>query len=90
MPDHIHLILMLNQDMVGTGDPSPTIGVVIGWLKYQTTKLCNQAQGTQGRKLWQRSYYDHVIRNIQDYQECWQYIDNNPRKWALEHGMIRE
>jgi hypothetical protein len=34
-------------------------------------------------KLWQKSYYDHVIRNQQDYDETWQYIENNPSKWML-------
>ena len=37
---------------------------------------------TPGRKLWQRSYYDHVIRNEADYLRIWQYIDENPAKWA--------
>ena len=35
------------------------------------------------KKLWQKSYYDHVIRNQQDYDETWQYIENNPSKWML-------
>lgn len=34
------------------------------------------------KTLWQRSYYDHVIRNEQDYLRIWQYIDNNPAGWA--------
>ena len=34
--------------------------------------------------IFQRSYYDHVIRNQQDYDEIWQYIENNPRKWLIE------
>ena len=38
----------------------------------------------EGRSLWQKSYYDHVIRNQRDYDEVWQYIDNNPKKWILE------
>ena len=36
-------------------------------------------------KLWQKSYYDHVIRNQQDYNEIWQYIENNPTKWIMMH-----
>ena len=86
MPDHVHLLLVLD----GTTGGSDTISRIMGWLKYQTTKLCNQAQGTQGRKLWQRSYYDHVIRNLEDYQESWKYIDNNPKAWALKHGLLHE
>ena len=39
-----------------------------------------------GHSIWQRSYYDHVIRNQQDYDDVWEYIDNNPRKWAMHNG----
>ena len=40
MPDHIHLLLRFSWDL-GTGDPSPTLGNVIGWYKYQVTKQIN-------------------------------------------------
>ena len=42
------------------------------------------------KKLFQRSYYDHVIRNQQDYDEIWEYIENNPRKWILDNGAAPE
>ena len=35
------------------------------------------------KKLWQKSYYDHIIRNQNDYNEIWEYIDNNPKKRIL-------
>lgn len=35
-----------------------------------------------GKPIWQRSFYDHIIRNEQDYNEIWQYIENNPQKWS--------
>lgn len=35
-----------------------------------------------GYNIWQRSYYDHVIRSEQDYREIWEYIENNPAKWT--------
>lgn len=77
MPNHIHVLLLI----CGTGNPSPTVGTVIGWFKYQTTKQINLLRGTPGDKLWQRSYHDHIIRDEQDYREIWQYIDENPLKW---------
>ena len=80
MPDHIHLLLRIE----GTGNPSPTLGNVIGWYKYQTTKRINQTDATQGLQVFQRSYYEHVIRNQQDYDSVWEYIENNPRKWAIK------
>ena len=83
MPDHIHLLLRFDRDL-GTENPSPTLGNVIGWLKYQVTKQVDAQIDLNGAKLFQRSYYDHVIRNQQDYDEIWQYIENNPRKWKLQ------
>ena len=61
------------------------MGNVIGWYKYQVTKQVNTQFIHSGEKLFQRSYYDYVIRNQQDYDKIWQYIDNNPKKWLLEH-----
>ena len=82
MPNHIHLLLSLESD--GTGNPSPTVGTIIGWYKYSISKQANQALGTVGTAIFQRSYHDHVIRNEKDYTEIWEYIENNPRKWALD------
>ena len=84
MPDHIHLLLRFDRD-IGTGNPSPTLGTVVGWYKYQVTKQINLYSNNKGERIFQRSYYDHVIRNQQDYNEVWAYIENNPRKWAMEH-----
>ena len=84
MPDHIHLLLRFDWNC-GTGNPSPTLGNVIGWYKYQVTRQINLLTNTQGVRVFQRSYYDHVIRNQQDYDETWQYIENNPRKWVIQN-----
>lgn len=84
MPDHIHMLLRIVRDL-GTGNPSPTLGTIVGWYKYQVTKQVNSHFDQQGEKFFQRSYYDHVIRNQRDYDEVWQYIENNPRKWAMEN-----
>ena len=39
-------------------------------------------------KLWQRSYFDHVIRNEADYLRIWQYIGDNPAHWAEDEYYI--
>lgn len=83
MPDHIHMLLRFDCNS-GTGDPPPTLGNVIGWYKYQVTKQVNLQSNNKSERVFQRSYYDHVIRNQQDYDEIWQYIENNPRKWLIE------
>ena len=79
MPNHIHIIFSVNND--GRGNPSPTIVNAVGWLKYSITKQINQIYGSVGNKIFQRSFYDHIIRGEKDYLEIWEYIDNNPQKW---------
>ena len=79
MPNHIHIIFSVNND--GRGDPSPTIINAVGWLKYSVTKQINQICGNIGNKIFQRSFYDHIIRGEKDYLEIWEYIENNPFRW---------
>lgn len=83
MPNHIHLLLSMSKDD-GRGDPSPTVDAAMGWLKYQATKEINIARNTVGEKVFQRSFYDHVVRNYDDYLEINKYIYNNPRHWYLD------
>ena len=81
MPNHIHLLLSIDAGN-GTGNPSPTLGSIVGWYKYQTTKAINERSGTNGKRVFQRSFHDHVIRGEKDYQKIWNYIDGNPLRWA--------
>ena len=83
MPNHIHLLLSVKKDN-GRGDPSPTIKSAMGWLKYQITKDVNAIKGTSGEKIFQRSFYDHIIRNPDDYRECAKYIRDNPVRWYCD------
>jgi hypothetical protein len=48
--------------------------IVVGHLKSYTTKK-------YGTKLWQRSYYEHIIRNESDYLNIWEYVNSNALKW---------
>lgn len=81
MPDHIHVILLLEPQKCGRGNPAPTLGNIIGWFKYQTAKAFNAGRSDR-EKLWQRNYYEHAIRNDRDHRECAEYIQNNPLAWA--------
>lgn len=77
VPDHIHLILRIESDINGRMISAPTVSTVVGsmirWVSRQA-----------GRPIWQKSFYDHGIRNQRDYDEIWQYIENNPLKYALK------
>ena len=83
MPDHIHFLISIEKG--GTGNPSPTTDTVIAWFKYQTTKEINLRRNTAGEKFWQRSFFDHVVRNKQDFEEIWNYIDTNPQRWIEKY-----
>ena len=64
--------------------PSPSLGKIVAYFKYQSTKHINQRYDTPGTRIWQRNYYDHVIRDNIDLQRLRQYVQDNPMKWALD------
>jgi len=88
MPTHIHAIIVLD-DTAGAS-PRPTLMDVIRVFKSMSTRLCNQNDNVEGRKIWQTSFYDEVIRNEQMYQAIWRYIDENPIKWVEDEYYIEE
>ncbi len=61
-----------------------SIGRLIGAYKTTSTKYVNQLRGTPGERLWQRNYYEHVVRNDADLLRIREYIDNNPAQWELD------
>ena len=77
MPDHVHLLLSLGAPQTEGGRPmvAPTdISRVIQQWKGIVTKQV-------GFPIWQKSFFDHIIRNEQDFQRIWNYIVTNPIKW---------
>ena len=72
MPNHIHLIIVLQSD--GRPQVAPTISRVVKQFKGAVSKKI-------GFTIWQKSFHDHIIRNENDYREIWEYIDTNPLKW---------
>lgn len=77
MPDHIHLLISIRTDENGRTQFAPTISRVVKQFKGSITKQI-------GRPIWQKSFYDHGIRNQQDYDEIWEYIENNPMKYLIQ------
>jgi REP element-mobilizing transposase RayT len=59
-----------------------TLGQIVAYFKYQTTKHINQIRNTPGLPLWQRNYYEHIIRNEDELNRIGEYIINNPMQWA--------
>ncbi len=75
MPNHIHLLLQINTDPDGRSMIAPTISTVVRLMKGTVTKQA-------GFPVWQKGFYDHIIRNDNDYRDIWNYIEGNPSKWA--------
>ncbi len=65
--------------------PAPgSVGAIIGQFKSIVTKRINQLRQAPCLPVWQRNYYEHVIRNESDLNEIRQYILDNPAKWELD------
>ena len=60
------------------------MGQVVAYFKYQSTKHINEIRATPGVPIWQRNYYDHIIRDEHALQRIRDYIATNPLRWALD------
>ena len=60
------------------------VGRLVGVFKTVTTKRFNETQCSPGEKLWQRNYYERIIRNEQSYIKISEYIQNNPQNWKTD------
>ena len=82
MPNHIHMLLTIHTESTASDVPAnERIPFLISSFKRFTNKAAEA-------NLWQRSYYDHVIRDESDYLTRWNYIENNPAKWILDRFYV--
>ena len=90
MPNHIHGIMII----VGAGlKPAPTdtekthgLPEIICGLKTFSARRINQIRNTPGAKLWQRNYYEHIVRNENELNRIRQYIIDNPKNWKSDRN----
>ncbi len=80
MPNHIHMIISIDDNWRTLF--APTVSRIIKQFKGVITKQT-------GQSVWQRSFYDHIIRDERDYMDKWNYIENNPAKWLDDEFYIR-
>jgi putative transposase len=90
MPDHVHgIVIVIEIDMnfcrgeVTSPLRKPTLGNIVAYFKYQSTKMANAIQGTPGYRIWQRNYYDRIIRDEKELNNMRAYIFDNPVTWCL-------
>ena len=59
---------------------------IVGFYKMNTAKRINQFRNTPGMPVWQRNYYEHIIRNDKSLNQIRQYIRDNPFNWGIDEN----
>lgn len=83
MPNHIHGILIIQRSGLEP-DPTKSISEIVRQFKTFSAKKINILRNTKGQSVWQRNYYEHIVRNEHGFMEINEYIENNPQKWELD------
>lgn len=87
MSDHVHFVVRLLDDAdrrgsrraaQGAQPRAPTLGNIVGAFKTVAARSINARGGTTGQRVWQRNYYERVIRNEDELRYIREYIRNNP------------
>jgi putative transposase len=89
MPNHMHGIVVIAEANVGAtnqpplpkGPTSKAIGTIVGAFKAAVTRRINALRGAPHTPVWQRNYYEHVIRDEDDLNRRREYIVSNPLHW---------
>ena len=92
MPNHLHCIIIIQRNLSGgrpsapTGDinQNQTLSSFVSGFKSVVTKRINILRDTPKKPVWQRSYYDHIIRNDKSLKRIHEYISNNPVNWEQD------
>lgn len=79
MPNHIHAIMYLKKDVA---TPSPTLMDIVCAYKSLTTRFCKQCKPIN--RVFQVSFFEHVLRTRRDYDETVRYIYQNPQRWLFD------
>jgi REP element-mobilizing transposase RayT len=99
MPNHIHGIITLRGSVGAdprvrpiTSQP-PTLSRIVQWFKTMTTNeyLRNVEAGRWEpiiSRLWQRNYYEHIVRDEEDLERIRVYIEDNPRNWSMDPDFV--
>jgi putative transposase len=61
-----------------------SVGSILAQFKSLTTKRINALRGTPGAAVWQRNYYEHIIRDERSLQQIRRYILENPQRWEQD------
>ncbi len=102
MPNHIHGIVVLSNVVdaspVGAGPvvaglrPAPTTGAplteIVRAMKSFSARRINELRDTTGAPVWQRNYYEHIVRNEDELDCIREYIVQNPLRWTYDQDNL--
>ncbi len=92
MPNHVHGIILILDDGRGVSpyapttfrSPSKNLGAIVRGFKSTTTKQINEARKSFSTSVWQRNYYEHIIRNEHELNRIREYSVYNPLRWQFD------
>jgi putative transposase len=65
--------------------PQPrSVASIVGSFKSAAAKRINEQRGTPGAPIWQRNYYEHIIRDDESLNLIRNYIADNPLRWQID------
>jgi REP element-mobilizing transposase RayT len=97
MPNHIHAIVTIVANTAGAGltpppapcesapAVSPRLSEIVRACKTFSARRINASRGEASTSVWQRNYYEHIIRDDESLNRIRQYIIDNPAQWAMDH-----
>lgn len=92
MPNHVHILLtMLNKESdtpksqtdLRKGSPAHSVSAIVQNLKANSSRHIHRIVNNQD-SVWQRNYYEHIVRNQDDFDRIYTYIENNPLTWQKD------
>jgi putative transposase len=100
MPDHLHGVIIIQANIAATwaaredafvapsqrpqGTHSGSLNAIVQNFKSISTRKANQLCRTAGAHLWQRDYYERIIRDERALHAIRRYIDENPARWPAK------
>ena len=95
MPNHIHMIIIISVEAIHELPLPPYVNnpgtrrkmlipKIVGYYKMNVSRDINRIRHKIGFPVWQRNYYEHIIRNEKELNRIRRYIINNPPKWEYD------